>query len=125
MSSSEQLIINQFFAAMQTGATAEIEMMSLFHDEAVYIEPFSGQVRLHTGKAAIRKCMLNSWKHPLPEMTIQIDEMLIEGNDVIVRWTCLSPALPRGKGSGENRFTLRDGLIIRLETRINLHAQGE
>lgn len=118
MSTSDQRIVNRFFAAMQGGAAAEEEMMSLFHEEAVYLEPFSGQVRTHRGKMAIRKTFCEGWKYPLPEMRIDVDLVTIEGPEVRVLWTCHSPGLPGGKGTGENRFTLKSGLIIRLETRI-------
>lgn len=118
MEKSESRIINRFFAAMQVGATAETEMLSLFSEDAVYIEPFSGHQRTHLGKTAIRKCMLEGWRTPLPDMRIELDEITIQGSDVRVRWTCRSPALPGGSGQGENRFTILDGLITRLETRI-------
>ncbi len=119
MSTSEQSTVNKFFSAMQVGATAEAEMMSLFHDDAVYIEPFTGRTRTHTGKLAIRACMVEGWRNPLPDVRIDIDALTVQGADVIVQWTCHSPALPGGAGKGENRFTLQNGLIIRLETRIN------
>lgn len=118
MSASEQTIVNRFFSAMQVGATAETEMMNLFHDDAVYIEPFTGRIRTHSGKLAIRACMREGWRTPLPDVRIDIDELTVQGAEVIVRWTCRSPALPGGEGKGENRFTLQGGLIIRLETRI-------
>ncbi|MFO1041006.1 MAG: nuclear transport factor 2 family protein [Planctomycetaceae bacterium] len=119
MSSSEKLIVNRFFSAMQVGATAEAEMMSLFHDDAVYIEPFTGRMRTHSGKLAIRACMVEGWRNPLPEVRIEINALTVEGAEVIVQWTCHSPGLPGGTGKGENRFTLQGGLIIRLETRIH------
>jgi ketosteroid isomerase-like protein len=118
MGSPEKAIINRFFAAMQVGATAEDDMMRLFAEDAVYIEPFSGKVRTHTGKLAIRKCMLDGWKRPLPDIRIEIEELTVHGEEVLVRWICRSPALPGGTGRGENRFTVKDGLIIRLETSI-------
>lgn len=110
--------IKRFFAAMQTGATAEGEMMSLFADDAVYREPFSGRDREHRGKAAIRQAMAEGWETPLPDMRIEIDRLQVTGELVRVQWTCHSPALPGGKGSGENIFTLRDGMIARLETHL-------
>ena len=112
--------IKRFFAAMQAGATAEPEMMALFADDAVYVEPFSGREREHRGKAAIRQVMAEGWKTPLPDMRIEIDRMQVTGESVRVQWTCHSPALPGGKGSGENVFTLREGMIARLETRLSM-----
>ena len=118
MNSPEKSIINRFFAAMQVGATAEDDMMRLFAEDADYIEPFSGRIRTHAGKVAIRKCMLDGWKRPLPNIQIEVEELTVQGSEVLVRWVCRSPALPGGMGKGENRFTLKDGLIVRLETRI-------
>lgn len=112
--------IKRFFAAMQAGATAELEMMALFADDAVYVEPFSGREREHRGKAAIRQAMAEGWKTPLPDMRIEIDRMQVTGESVRVQWTCHSAALPGGKGSGENVFTLRGGMIVRLETRLSM-----
>jgi hypothetical protein len=110
--------INRFFAAMQGGASCEDEMLDLFHDEAIYIEPFSGKIRTHTGKTAIRDVMRDGWRHPMPDMRIEMDRINVDGEDVRVAWTCYSPALPGGQGKGENLFRLKDGLIERLETRI-------
>lgn len=112
--------IKRFFAAMQAGATAEAEMMSLFTDDAVYLEPFSGQMREHHGKTAIRQAMAEGWKTPLPDMRIEVDRLEATGETVRVQWTCHSPALPGGRGSGENIFTLSGGRISRLETRLSM-----
>lgn len=112
--------IKRFFAAMQAGATAETEMMSLFADDAVYVEPFSGREREHRGKPAIRSAMAEGWKTPLPDMRIELDRVQVEGETVRVLWTCYSPVLPGGNGRGENLFILRDGMIVRLETRLSM-----
>lgn len=111
-------ITNRFFAAMQTGATAENEMIGLFADDAVYVEPFTGKVRTHNGKDAIRATMRDAWKRPMPDVRIEIDRIDVSGDSVRARWTCYSSTLPGGKGSGENLFTLRDGKITRLETSL-------
>lgn len=111
-------IIGRFFNAMQTGAASEAQMMALFADDAVYIEPFTGAPARHLGKPAVRDALAAGWKNPLPDMTITIDEVEVDGPTVTARWTCRSPALPGGKGSGVNVFTLRGGLISSLETRL-------
>lgn len=114
--------LRRFFAAMQSGAAAEQEMMSLFSEDAVYVEPFGGAPRTHEGKPAIRRALAEGWKTPLPQMRIQVDRVDIDGPVVRARWTCMSPALPGGKGLGENTFTVRDGRIVRLETRLIMDA---
>ncbi len=110
--------VNRFFAAMQVGAAAEAEMMALFTEDAVYVEPFSGRVLTHTGKRAIHEAMSQGWRHPLPDARIEVDRVEVDGSEVTCVWTCHSAALPGGRGRGENRFTLEDGRIARLETRI-------
>ena len=108
--------IASFFAAMQTGAAAEADMAALFADDATYIEPFSGAPAMHQGRLEIMKAMRAGWATPLPDMTISLDTVHVEGGEVRVAWTCRSPALPGGAGRGVNRFTLRGGKIVRLET---------
>jgi uncharacterized protein (TIGR02246 family) len=112
-------IVRQFFAAMQGGATAESKMASLFAEDAEYVEPFSGRSRTHRGRDAILAAMRAGWEKPLPNMRIEVDHVAITGDVVTARWTCHSPAIPGGKGQGQNVFTLRDGLIVRLETTLS------
>jgi hypothetical protein len=103
---------------MQTGAVAEAAMMALFAPQAVYIEPFSGEVRTHRGKEAIRDVLREGWSRPLPDIRIEVDTVDIAGEKVTSQWTCYSPGIPGGKGSGVNTFVLKDGLIVRLQTRF-------
>ncbi|MBL8956383.1 MAG: nuclear transport factor 2 family protein [Myxococcaceae bacterium] len=110
--------VDRFFAAMQTQGQSEAEMLNLFTDDAVYVEPFTGAERSHSGREAVRAALREGWKQPLPDMRIQIDEVAVDGDVTRARWTCFSPALPGGSGRGENTFTLRGGLIARLETRF-------
>lgn len=111
-------IVHRFFLAMQTGASAEHEMMALFTDDAVYVEPFSGSPTTHAGKNAILAVMRQSWAHPLPDVRIEVDRLHVDGDTVTADWTCLSPALPNGRGRGTNVFTLRAGRIARLVTTL-------
>jgi ketosteroid isomerase-like protein len=111
-------LVARFFSAMQTGATAEADMMALFAPDAVYVEPFSGAERTHRGRDAIRRAMREGRKRPLPEMRIEVESVNMEGDSLTARWICHSPALPGGSGRGENVFTLSDGLIVRLHTRF-------
>lgn len=110
--------ISRFFTAMQAGAAARTDMMNLFADHAVYVEPFSGKALTHDGKQAILSVMEAGWAHPMPDMRITVDRVDVDGDRVIADWTCHSPALPGGKGRGQNRFTLKGGLIVRLETTL-------
>lgn len=112
-----------FFLAMQTGASAEADMMALFAEDAVYVEPFTGSPVAHQGKDAIRQVMRQGWAQPLPDMRIEVDRLSIDGNRIVAEWTCYSRGLPGGRGRGTNVFTVRDGRIVRLET--TLAAAGE
>ncbi len=113
-------LVNRFFEAMQAAGTQEKEMMQLFDEDAVYVEPFSGTPREHTGKEAIRSAMVAGWKYPLPDMRLEVERVTTDGTTVRADWVCYSPALPNGRGAGTNEFTLRAGLIIRLETRLRM-----
>jgi hypothetical protein len=103
---------------MQAGAPSADEMMSLFADDAEYVEPFSGKPVRHVGKLAIRKATQLGWERPLPDMTISIDRLDLDGDEVRAEWTYRSPALPGGSGRGVNQYRLRDGRIVRLETTL-------
>src|SRR5689334_9021497 len=95
-----------FFRAMQTGASAEAEMMALFAEDAVYVEPFTGRARTHRGKSAIRQTMRQGWSQPLEDLRIEVDRLVVDGDIVVADWTCYAPALPGGRGCGTNVFTL-------------------
>ena len=116
--SSDRQTIEAFFRAMQSGASAEADMMRLFAEDAIYIEPFTGTPQTHVGKHAILATMQAGWSHPLPDMTLSLDRVDIDGNEIRVAWTCRSPALPGGSGRGVNTFSMRNGLIARLETAL-------
>lgn len=118
MTNKHTATIERFFYAMQSGASSEAEMMSLFAADAVYIEPFTGRIREHHGREAILDVMRGGWRSPLPDVRIEVDSVAVEGDTVRAEWTCYSPGIPGGQGRGVNTFTLRDGLIIRLETRF-------
>lgn len=116
----DQRLVSHFFEAMQAAGTKENEMMDLFAEDAVYIEPFSGEPREHVGKSAIREAMVAGWKYPLPEMRLEVERVVTDGRKVRADWVCHSPGLPNGRGAGTNEFTLRAGLIVRLETSLRV-----
>lgn len=117
--------IANFFTAMQAGRAGSDEMAAVFADDAVYIEPFSGQPQRHQGKPAIMAAMARGWDYPLPDMRIQIDRVESSGTDIRVRWTCLSSGLPGGRGQGVNRYRMQaDGRIAELETTLEMGEAG-
>lgn len=110
---------------MQAGKTSAAALAACFDEEAVYEEPFSGVLRRHEGKPAIMRAMEAGWEFPMPDRRIAIDHVTAAGGEITVAWTCYASALPGGKGSGVNRFRLRDGLIVSLETSLNEGADND
>lgn len=111
--------LSNFFLAMQAGKPGAERLEACFADDAVYEEPFSGTPTTHEGKAAIMAAMSRGWEpQPMPDMHIRLDHAQTSGNEIHVRWTCFSPAIPGGSGHGLNRFEMRDGLIVRLITTL-------
>jgi len=110
-------VIDNYFAAMRRGAEAEDEMMALFAHDAVYIEPFTGVDRPAVGRDEIRDRLRQGWANPLPDLTLDVLEVEVEGTTARSRWECRSSGLP-GPVQGEDHYEIRDGLIVRLEVRL-------
>lgn len=117
MTTSIQPILDAYYAAMQTGQAAEADLLALFAEDAIYIEPFAGAPRTHTGKAAIRACLQGSWANSPPDMTLTVDRVDLEGNTARVRWTCRSPIFPAPM-KGVDDYVVEGARIQRLETRF-------
>lgn len=96
--------------------------MRLFAADAVYVDPFGAHATAatpvtHVGRAAIRQAFRESQKQAPPNMTLTLDQVDVDGERVRTEWTCASPAFPRPM-RGEDLWTIRDGHIVRLETRF-------
>ena len=113
----ERDVVERYFAAMRRGAEAENEMMELFADDAVYVEPFSGETRTSIGREAIRATLRSGWEFPLPDLKLTVDEITIEPGQATAAWTCESPALP-GPIRGRDRYVIKRGEIARLEVEL-------
>ncbi len=111
--------ISNFFLAMQAGRPGAGTLESYFADDAVYEEPFTGQVRRHSGKADIMKAMALGWESPMEDMRLELCDVRTVGGEVHVQWICHSPSIPGGRGSGLNRYTFEGGLITSLVTTLN------
>jgi hypothetical protein len=111
---SDRLVVENLFKAMQAGAEGEQLMMSLFHDDAVFIEPFSGQPITHDGQEAIRQSFKRQTEHPLPDMKLTLDRIDLDGAIVRADWTCSSSAFASPM-RGYDLFTIENGKIARLE----------
>jgi ketosteroid isomerase-like protein len=115
--SPDQLqVVEDSSRAMQLGPAGEATIMSLFTDDAVWIEPYTGQRRTHEGKAAIRAALQQMWSQPSPPgFTINTDRIDAEGQSVRVEWTCSADGLPNMM-KGYTLYTISpEKLIRRLE----------
>lgn len=110
-------VVERYFAAMRRGAEAEDDMMNLFAETAVYVEPFTDPETPAVGKDAIRARLRTGWDQPLPDMELDVLSIETDANGATSRWECRSPVLP-GPIRGEDRYTIAGGLIVRLEVRI-------
>lgn len=115
--SSERYLIEHYFAAMRRGAAAEEEMMELFADDAIYVEPFTGETKPWVGKDAVRAALRRGWEQPLPDLELEVRRIDISATEATAEWVCTSPALP-GPVTGKDEYTIADGKIVRLVVRI-------
>ena len=110
-------VVDAYFRAMQQGQHGQEDLLALFTEDAVYIEPFSGPTRTHTGLPAIRACVEASWAYSPPDLRLTVDRVDVDGAQVRARWTCTSPVFP-APVHGEDRYVVREGRIARLEVQI-------
>lgn len=115
--SSDRRIVERYFAAMRRGAAAEEDMMALFSDDAVYVEPFTGESRPWVGKDLVREALRRGWEQPLPDLELTVQRIEIREGGATSAWVCRSPALP-APVAGEDEYTISNGKITRLEVRI-------
>ena len=121
----EQDLIERYFAAMRRGAPAEEEMMALFADDAVYVEPFTGETEPWVGKDAVRTALRRGWAEPLPDLELDVKRIDISGSRATAEWVCTSPALP-GPVMGRDEYTIANGRITRLVVKIvDSHSEGQ
>ena len=111
-------IVERYFAAMRRGAEAEDDLMALFADDAVYVQPFAGTPQTARGRQAIRASLRAGWEQPLPDLKLIVNRIDVAGDQARSSWTCESPALP-GPIHGTDTYTIRDGRITRLEVQLD------
>ena len=116
-SMSGRELIERYFAAMRVGGDAETEMLSLFAEDAVYSEPFSGIEEPAVGREAVRERMRAGWAAPLPEMELDVLSVELTGDAASSTWECRSSAFP-APVRGRDDYTFRDGLIVELVVTI-------
>ncbi len=114
VSNEDRGVVESLFKAMQAGPAGEKEMMSLFASDAVFVEPFSGQVQTHNGTDAIRASFQEMWRDPAPGLKLMLDRVDVDGDCVRAEWTCTSAVFPTPM-RGHDLFTIQAGKITRLE----------
>jgi ketosteroid isomerase-like protein len=110
-------VVEDLYKAMQAGPSGEAAIMALFADDAVLVEPFTGQPRTHRGKAAIRAALATMWQGRAPDLVLTLDRVDFEGDSVRADWTCTSSVLP-GPLRGRDSLTVRSGQVAFLEITI-------
>jgi hypothetical protein len=100
---------------MQRGPEGEDELVALFADDAVYVEPFSGG--RHVGREAIRSWLRASWEHQPPGIRLTVERVEVVEDTVEATWTCESEAFAQPV-RGRDRFKIRHGRIARLESEL-------
>ncbi|WP_411891588.1 nuclear transport factor 2 family protein [Yoonia sp. SDW83-1] len=113
------LEITNFFLAMQAGPHGLDMLADMFAPDADYWEPFSGQTAPHNGRAAIIAAFAASRSDAFDDAVITLGAVEVDGNQITVQWTCISQAIPGGRGSGTNVFQMKDGKIASLKTTLD------
>jgi uncharacterized protein (TIGR02246 family) len=120
VSQTDRNLIENLYKAMEAGAAGENAMLDLFAEDAVFVEPFGGEPKTHTGLSAIRTWHQDIFKEPMPDMRLQLDRVDLDVGRVRAAWTCYSSAFSEPM-RGIDYFTIEHGKIQRLEIVIT-HA---
>ncbi len=111
---TDRKVIESLFKAMQAGPEGEEAMMSLFAEDATFIEPFEGRVQTHHGAPAIRESFKKMWADPAPDLKLVLERVDLDGGNVRAEWTCTSAVFSTPM-RGYDLFAIKDGKIARLE----------
>jgi ketosteroid isomerase-like protein len=114
----EHDIAHRYLLTMQRGAEGEDDLLALFDDNAEYVESFSGVERVHRGRDAIRAWLRASRADQPPGMSLTVERVDIDGDEVQATWSCASSVFVE-PSRGVDTYTVRNGLIARLVTVIN------
>lgn len=115
-------VVQAYFGAMRRGGEAEADMLALFTDDAVYDEPFSGEVEPAVGIDAVRERLRSGWVAPPPDMELEVLSVDVEGDRAISRWECRSPVFG-SPVQGSDTYEFRDGRIAVL--RVTIDQSGD
>lgn len=110
-------VVQRYFKAMQAGSGEANTLFGLFADDAVYVEPFSGQTLTHAGRPAIEAYLRASWEQAPPQLELELNRVDVDGEQVRSEWTCRSPVFEEPI-KGIDVCTVKQGRIQRLEVRF-------
>jgi ketosteroid isomerase-like protein len=113
----DRSVVERYLAAMQAGPGGLDDLVALFEDDAVYVEPFTGQPQVHTGKAEIRAFFEGALESHLRDVHLTLERLDLDGDRLRSVWTCDLPALS-AQMRGFDLVTLNAGRIARLETTV-------
>lgn len=119
MNEDQRAVVEQYFSAMRRKAGGIEDLIALFDDNAVYVEPFSamGQPTTRSGKSDIGAFLRATPENTPPDMEVSVDRIDLEGRHVRADWTCTSAAFARPM-RGYDLFEIEKDKIIRLETTL-------
>lgn len=114
---TDRAIIERYYRAMEAGSPQQMD--DIFTTDAIYSEPFSkgGEPTTHSGRAEIVGWLAASFDQGNKGVTITLDRLDVDGDEVVAEWTCVGPMLP-GPMKGHDRYQVRDGQIARLDTQL-------
>jgi ketosteroid isomerase-like protein len=113
----DRQLIERYFGAMRRGAEAEKDLVGLFAEDAIYIEPFVSSEPA-VGIDEIRQRLRRGWEQPLPDLELDVLSIEVSGHEATARWVCRSPVLP-GPVEGVDHYLIEHGRITRLEVRLD------
>jgi ketosteroid isomerase-like protein len=117
VSTGDRQTVERYLAAMQAGAGGIEDLVGLFDEHAVYVEPFTGMPQVHTGRAEIRAFYQRALEQEMRDARLTLERLDIDGDRLRSEWTCHLPVLGV-ELHGFDLLSLRDGRIVRLETTV-------
>jgi len=118
MNEASHSAADKYYRAMRRKAEGIDDLIAVFDDDAVYVEPFSdrGRASAHTGKSNIAEFLRKMPENTPPDMEVHVDRIDRDANVVRAVWTCTSAAFPTMYG--RDLFEIKNGKISRLETTL-------
>jgi SnoaL-like domain len=111
---NDRKLVEDLYKAMQIGPAAEDDLLALFTEDAVLVEPFTGRPQSHVGKEAIQASLHGMWKNRAPDLKLVLDRVDLDGPSIRAEWTCTSALLP-GPMRGLDILAIESNKISRLE----------